>query len=222
MWIDPCHPEFSIRQQCCLLGINRSSLYYRPVGVDDYTLMLMHELDKQYTETPFYGVLKMTEHLRAIGHQVNPKRVRRLLRQMGLEAVYPKPKLSQANPEHKVFPYLLRNLQIERCNQVWSTDITYIRLTHGFVYLMAIIDWHSRYVLNWALSTTLEADFCIVALNETLEASQCEIFNTDQGSQFTTHRFTEPLLDKGIQVSMDGRGRALDKDYVSYCTSSVR
>ena len=128
MWLEPGHSELSIRQQCCLLDINRSSLYYRPVGVDDYTLMLMHELDKQYTETPFYGVLKMTEHLRSLDHQVNTKRVRRLLRQMGLEAVYPKPKLSQANPEHKIFPYLLRNVLIDRCNQVWSTDITYIRL----------------------------------------------------------------------------------------------
>jgi putative transposase len=192
------------------------------MGIDAYTLLLMHELDKQYTETPFYGVLKMTEYLNLQGHQVNVKRVRRLLRMMGLEAVYPKPKLSQANPEHKVFPYLLRNLPIERCNQVWSTDITYIRLRRGFVYLMAIIDWYSRYVLNWALSTTLEADFCIAALNEVLETSQCEIFNTDQGSQFTTHRFTQPLLDKGIQVSMDGRGRALDNIFVERLWRSVK
>ena len=222
MWLEPEHSTLSIRQQCGLLGINRSSLYYRPVGIDAYTLLLMHELDKQYTETPFYGVLKMTEHLRLQGHQVNVKRVRRLLRQMGLEAVYPKPKLSQGNPEHKVFPYLLRNLSIERCNQVWSTDITYIRLRHGFVYLMAIIDWYSRYVLNWALSTKLEADFCIIALNETLATSRCEIFNTDQGSQFTTYRFTQPLLDKGIQVSMDGRGRALDNIYVERLWRSVK
>ena len=222
MWLETGHSELSIRQQCRLLGINRSSLYYRPVGIDDYTLMLMHELDRQYTETPFYGVPKMTEHLRLQGHQVNPKRVRRLLRQMGLEAVYPKPKLSQANPEHKIYPYLLRNVSIDRCNQVWSTDITYIRLRHGFVYLMAIIDWYSRYVINWALSTTLEADFCIVALNEALEASHCEIFNTDQGSQFTTHRFTGPLLDKGIQVSMDGRGRALDNIFVERLWRSVK
>ncbi len=128
MWIEPRHSKLSIRKQCCLLGINRSSLYYRSVSIDDYTLMLMHELDKQYTETPFYGVLKMTEHLRSHGHLVNPKRVRRLLRQMGLEAVYPKPRLSRTNSEHKIYPYLLRNLQIERCNQVWSTDITYIRM----------------------------------------------------------------------------------------------
>ena len=222
MWIEPGHSKLSIRKQCCLLSINRSSLYYRPVGIDDYTLMLMHELDKQYTETPFYGVLKMTERLRSQGHLVNPKRVRRLLRQMGLEAVYPKPRLSQANSEHKVYPYLLRNLQIERCNQVWSTDITYIRMKHGFVYLMAIIDWYSRYVLNWALSTTMDADFCIVALNETLGSSHCEIFNTDQGSQFTTHRFTGPLLAKGIQVSMDGRGRALDNIFVERLWRSVK
>ena len=222
MWLEKGHSELSIRQQCRLLDINRSSLYYRPVGIDDYTLMLMHELDKQYTETPFYGVPKMTEHLRLLGHQVNPKRVRRLLRQMGLEAGYPKPRLSQANPEHKIYPYLLRNVSIDRCNQVWSTDITYIRLRHGFVYLMAIIDWYSRYVINWALSTTLEADFCIVALNEALEASHCEIFNTDQGSQFTTHRFTGPLLDKGIQVSMDGRGRALDNIFVERLWRSVK
>jgi len=222
MWIEAKHKELSVRRQCGLLGINRSSLYYRPVGVDDFTLKLMHELDKQYTDTPFYGVLKMTEHLRSLGHLVNPKRVRRLLREMGLEAVYPKPRLSQANPEHKIYPYLLRNVQIERCNQVWSTDITYIRMKHGFVYLMAIIDWHSRYVLNWALSTTMDADFCIDALNEVLDGSLCEIFNTDQGSQFTTNRFTGPLLAKGIKVSMDGRGRALDNIFVERLWRSVK
>ena len=222
MWLESDHSKLSQRKQCGLLGINRSSLYYRPVGIDHYSLLLMHELDRQYTETPFYGVLKMTEHLRSQGHQVNPKRVRRLLRQMGLEAVYPKPKLSQTNAEHRIFPYLLRNMLIERCNQVWSTDITYIRMKHGFVYLMAIIDWYSRYVLNWALSTTMDADFCIIALNETLEISQCEIFNTDQGSQFTTHRFTGPLLAKGIQVSMDGRGRALDNIFVERLWRSVK
>ena len=222
MWIDPEHSTLSIKQQCDLLGINRSSWYYQPTATDNYNLLLMHELDKQYTETPFYGVLKMTEHLRFLGHPVNPKRVRRLLRQMGLEAVYPQPKLSQANPEHKIYPYLLRNMPIERCNQVWSTDITYIRMRHGFVYLMAIIDWYSRYVLNWALSTTLDADFCIVALKETLATSQCEIFNTDQGSQFTTCRFTEPLLANGIQISMDGRGRALDNIFVERLWRSVK
>ncbi len=222
MWIDPGYSELSRRKQCTLLGVNRSSLYYRPVEIDEYDLLLMRELDQQYTETPFYGVLRMTHHLRGLGHRVNPKRVRRLLRTMGLEAVYPKPKLSQANPEHKVFPYLLNGLDIHRSNQVWSTDITYIRLEKGFVYLMAIMDWYSRYVLNWALSTTLEADFCIDALNDTLEGTRCEIFNTDQGSQFTTSRFTGPLLDKGIQVSMDGRGRALDNLFVERLWRSVK
>jgi len=222
MWLEKEHAKLSIRKQCELFGINRSSLYYQPVGIDAYSLLLMNELDKQYTETPFYGVLKMTHHLRMLGHQVNPKRVRRLLRKMELEAVYPKPNLSKANSEHKIYPYLLRNLVIDRCNQVWSTDITYIRLKHGFVYLMAIIDWHSRYMLNWALSTTLEAGFCIAPLNETLEEASCEIFNTDQGGQFTTPRFTEPLLEKGIKVSMDGRGRALDNIFVERLWRSVK
>ena len=212
----------SIRRQCELLGLNRSSLYYQATGESDFNLMLMRELDEQYTRTPFYGVLKMTEHLRQSGHEVNEKRVRRLLREMSLEAVYPKPNLSRKHPDHRVFPYLLRGLKIDRCDQVWSTDITYIRLERGFVYLMAIIDWHSRYVLNWALSTTLEADFCIDALTETLEGAQCEIFNTDQGSQFTTTRFTGPLLKKGIQVSMDGRGRALDNIFVERLWRSVK
>ena len=205
-----------------MLGVNRSSWYYKPVELDEYNLLLMRILDEQYTKTPFYGVRRMTIYLRRLGHDVNPKRVRRLLRTMGLEAIYPKPRLSQPNPDHKIFPYLLRGLIIDRCNQVWSTDITYIRLEKGFVYLMAIIDWYSRYVLNWALSTTLEADFCIEALSEALAQAQCEIFNTDQGSQFTTRRFTDPLLDKGIKVSMDGRGRALDNIFVERLWRSVK
>ncbi len=222
MWIDREHHQLSIRQQCLLLGVNRSNLYYRPVGCSEYDLLLMRELDQQYTQTPFYGVRRMTHRLRELGYQVNPKRVRRLLRMMGLEAIYPKPRLSQPNPEHKIFPYLLRDLEINRCDQVWSTDITYIRLSKGFVYLMAIIDWYSRYVLNWALSTTLEADFCIEALKETLAGAHCEIFNTDQGCQFTTSRFTGPLLGKGIKVSMDGRGRALDNIFVERLWRSVK
>lgn len=205
-----------------MLGVNRSSWYYQPAGLDEYNLFLMRILDEQYTKTPFYGVCRMTAYLKRLGHEVNPKRVRRLLRTMGLEAVYPKPKLSQPNPDHKIFPYLLRGLIVDRCNQVWSTDITYIRLERGFLYLMAIIDWYSRYVLNWALSTTLEADFCIEALSETLAQARCEIFNTDQGSQFTTHRFTDPLLDKGVKVSRDGRGRALDNIFVERLWRSVK
>lgn len=214
--------QWSIRQQCELLGIPRSSYYYSPLGERQENLELMRLLDEQYTRTPFYGVLKLTAWLRQVGYAVNPKRVRRLLRMMGLEAVYAQPHISQPNPDHHVFPYLLRGVVIQRCNQVWSTDITYIRLTHGFVYLMAVIDWYSRYVLSWALSTTLEADFCIEAVGELLEHQHCDIFNTDQGAQFTTPRFTQPLLDKHIRVSMDGRGRALDNIFVERLWRSVK
>ena len=213
---------FSLRRQCELLGLNRSGLYYRPTAESDENLALMRLLDEQYTRTPCYGVLRMAAYLRSLGHDVNPKRVRRLLRTMGLEAVYQKPDTSRPNPEHKIYPYLLRGLPIDRCDQVWSTDITYIRLARGFVYLMAVIDWYSRYVLGWALSTTLDADFCIEAVGKILEVRQCEIFNMDQGSQFTTPRFTQPLLDKGIRVSMDGRGRALDNIFVERLWRTVK
>jgi putative transposase len=222
MLIDLQDQQFSVRQQCELLGINRSSLYYQPTGESEENLMLMRLLDEQYTRTPFYGVRKMEAYLRSLGHEVNHKRVRRLLREMGLEAIYQKPNTSKPNPEHKVFPYLLRGLIIDRCDQVWSTDITYIRLKGGFVYLMAIIDWYSRYVLAWSLSTTLDADFCIATLVALLERRSCEIFNTDQGAQFTTPRFTSPLLDKGVRVSMDGRGRALDNIFVERLWRSVK
>ena len=164
----------------------------------------------------------MTQYLNETGHTVNIKRVRRLLRKMGLEAIYPKPNLSKANTEHKVYPYLLKGLDISRCNQVWSSDITYIRLKKGFVYLMAIIDWFSRYVLNWRISTSLDAEFCIETLKETLAMGHCEIFNTDQGSQFTTERFTAPLIANNIKVSMDGKGRALDNIFVERLWRTVK
>jgi len=205
-----------------LLGLNRSGLHYRPAGEGDENLAPMRLLDEQYTRTPCYGVMRMAAYLRSLGHAANPKRVRRLLRTMGLEAVYQRPRTSQPNPAHKTYPYLLRGLPIDRCDQVWSTDITYVRLARGFVYLMAVIDWHSRYVLGWALSTTLDADFCIEAVGKLLEARQCEIFNTDQGSQFTTPRFTQPLLDRGVRVSMDGRGRALDNIFVERLWRTVK
>lgn len=212
----------SLRQQCELLSINRSSLYYVPVEESELNIILMNLLDEQYTRTPFYGVQKMTVYLNEQGYQVNVKRVRRLLRKMGLEAIYPKPNLSKANLEHKIFPYLLKGLEIIRCDQVWSTDITYIRLQKGFVYLVAIIDWYSRYVLSWRVSTTLEADFCIEVLKETLAQGRCEIFNTDQGSQFTSNRFTGPLIARKIQISMDGKGRALDNIFVERLWRSVK
>lgn len=222
MLVEPHAPTFSLRQQCGLLGLNRSSLYYQPVAESEENLSLMRLLDEQYTRTPCYGVLRMAAYLRSLGHDVNVKRVRRLLRTMGLDAVYQKPNTSQPNPAHLVYPYLLRGLSIERCDQVWSTDITYVRLASGFVYLMAVIDWYSRYVLGWAISTTLDADFCIEAVDQILESRRCEIFNTDQGAQFTTPRFTQPLLDKGIKVSMDGRGRALDNIFVERLWRTVK
>jgi putative transposase len=220
--VDPQDGLFSIRRQCELLGINRSSLYYQYKGENEENIGMMRLLDEQYTRTPCYGVLKMEAYLRSLGHEVNIKRVRRLLRTMGLEAIYQKPNTSKPNPEHKVYPYLLRGLVIDHCDQVWSTDITYVRLASGFVYLVAVIDWYSRYVLGWALSTTLDVDFCIETVGNILERRQCEIFNTDQGSQFTTPRFTQPLLDKGVKVSMDGRGRALDNIFVERLWRTVK
>lgn len=216
--------NISVRRQCELIELNRSNLYYEPAGVNTYNLELMRLLDEKYTRTPFYGVCKMTEYLKKLGHHVNEKRVRRLLRLMGLMAIYPKPRLSMPNKDHKIFPYLLRDVVIDRINKVWSTDITYIRMKHGFIYLMAIIDWFSRYVLDWSISITLEADFCIETLKRVLSTSSdlCEIFNTDQGSQFTTPLFTNPLLDSGIKVSMDGRGRALDNIFVERLWRSVK
>jgi len=222
MLVDLQDSPFSVRHQCALLGLNRSSLYYESAGEREENLLLMRLLDEQYTRTPCYGVLKMVAYLRHSGYALNPKRVRRLLRLMGLEAVYQKPNTSKPNPEHKVYPYLLRGLVIDHCDQVWSTDITYIRLTSGFVYLMAVIDWYSRYVLGWALSTSLDADFCIEAVGNIVQRRQCAIFNTDQGVQFTTPRFTQPLLDKGIRVSMDGRGRALDNIFVERLWRTVK
>jgi putative transposase len=182
----------------------------------------MRILDELYTRIPTFGIVKMTVYLRELGYMVNVKRVRRLLRTMGLMAVYQKPNTSKPNPEHKVYPYLLRGLVINSCDQVWSTDITYIRMASGFVYLMAVIDWYSRYVLGWSLSTTLDADFCIEAVGNLIQNKQCAIFNTDQGSQFTTNRFTQPLLDKEIKVSMDGRGRALDNIFVERLWRTVK
>lgn len=214
--------KISKLRQCELLNLNRSSLYYRPKGISDYNIELMNLLDEQYTQTPFYGVIKMTKHLHSLGHCVNEKRIRRLLRLMGLEAIYPKPNLSKVNPEHKIYSYLLRDVEIKRPNEVWSTDITYIRMKHGFVYLIAIIDWFSRYVLDWQLSTTLEADFCVETLTRVLKKGSCEIFNTDQGSQFTAAAFVNLLLAHQIKVSMDGRGRALDNIFVERLWRSVK
>jgi putative transposase len=200
----------------------RSSLYYEPLGEGETNLRLMRALDEQYTRTPFYGVRKLTEWLRQQGEPVNQKRVRRLMRKLGLEAIYPKPNLSKMAPEHRIYPYLLRGVKVERVDQVWSTDITYIRLLGGFIYLVAIIDWFSRYVLSWEVSVTLEKNFCISALEWALRKTRPEIFNSDQGSQFTSDEFTSRLLDCQVKISMDGRGRALDNIFVERLWRTVK
>ena len=222
--VDPDHSKISIVRQCELLDLARSSLYYTPCRYTDYNEQLMQLLDEQYMKTPCYGVDKMTAWLRREGHRVNPKRTRRLLRLMGIEAIYPHAKrnLSEPNKEHKIFPYLLRGVTVDQVNQVWSTDITYIRMHHGWVYLTAVIDWYSRYVLSWKVSVTLEPSFCIEAVKCALAEGTPSIFNTDQGSQFTCNDFTHVLLDKGIQVSMDSRGRYLDNIFVERLWRTVK
>jgi putative transposase len=204
----------SIARQCALAGLSRSGFYYTPREETAENLELMRLLDEQYTRTPFFGVRRMREWLVQKDYDVNPKRVRRLLRQIGLDAIYAKPRLSVPAPGHRIYPYLLRGLPIVRPNQVWGTDITYIRLRRGFAYLVAIMDWYSRYVLSWELSVTLDVSFCVAALAGALETAQPEIFNSDQGSQFTSEDFTKLLLVRKIEISMDGRGRAMDNIFV--------
>jgi len=209
-------------RQCELLGLARSSAYYKPVGVSATDLRLMRLLDEQYTRTPFYGVRRMTAWLQGAGEAVNHKRVARLLRTMGLMAVYPKPRLSQPAPGHRIYPYLLRGVTVARVDQVWSTDITYIRLARGFIYLVAVLDWYSRYVLSWGVSVTLDSSFCLEALDQALAMGRPEVFNTDQGAQFTSLAFTGRLEQAGVRVSMDGRGRALDNVFVERLWRSVK
>jgi putative transposase len=220
--VELAHPEISLGRQCELLGLARSSLYYQQRGESERNLKLLRLLDEQYTRTPFYGVPRMTAWLGTQGEAVNEKRVRRLLRVLGLEAIYPKPRLSDAAAGHKIYPYLLRNVAITRVNQVWSTDITYIRLRQGFIYLVAVIDWFSRYVLSWEVSVTMESSFCVAALDWALSTGRPEIFNTDQGAQFTSQEFTGRLLAQGIVISMDGRGRALDNVFIERLWRSVK
>jgi putative transposase len=212
----------SVVRQCGLLDLSRSTFYYQPVGEDAYNLALMRRIDEEFTKRPFYGVARMTARLGMMGHGVNPKRVRRLMRVMGLEAIYPKPRLSANGPGHQVYPYLLKGVTIDRPDQAWAADITYIRLAHGFVYLVAILDWYSRYVLSWELSTTLDTGFCLEALGKALRVSKPEIFNSDQGVQFTSLDFTGRLEEAGIKVSMDGRGRVYDNIFVERLWRSVK
>jgi putative transposase len=216
------HPIIPVTRQCALLGLSRSSFYYRPCGENEFNLMLMRMIDEKFTERPFYGARRMRAWLRRCGFKVNRKRISRLMRLMGLEAIYPKPRLSAANPEHKIFPYLLKGVHINQSDQAWCADITYIRLLRGFVYLAVVMDWFSRYVLSWEVSITLEKTFCMEALEKALLISKPEIFNTDQGSQFTSEAFTGLLLDNGIRISMDGRGRLYDNIFVERLWRTVK
>ena len=220
--IEPVGSSLSVRRQCELVGLPSSSYYYRPCGESAANLRLMRLMDEQHLQTPFYGVLRMGAWLERRGFTVNTKRVRRLMRLMGLIAIYPKPRLSIPDSSHRVYPYLLRGRAITRANQVWSTDITYIPMARGFLYLVAIIDWYSRYVLAWRLSNSLEVGFCLDALDAALMQAQPDIFNTDQGSQFTSEAFTSRVEQASVRVSMDGKGRAIDNIFVERLWRSVK
>jgi putative transposase len=221
--VDEDHDTISIRRQCELLGVNRGSLYYQPLGENEANLRLMRLIDEKYTEAPFFGSRRMAAWLSEREKQaINRKRVARLMEVLGLEAIFPKPKLSQPGEGHKVYPYLLKDVAIERVNQVWSTDITYIRMAQGFCYLVAVMDWHSRYVLSWTLSVTMEMEFCLEALAAALRRGRPEIFNSDQGSQFTSEKFTGQLQGCGIAISMDGRGRCFDNIFIERLWRSLK
>ena len=208
-----CHCP-SVVRQCELLGLARASFYYQPVGESAQNLRYMRLIDEQYTKTPFYGVPRLTAWLRSEGYRINPKRVARLMRKMGLAAIYPKPTTSAMGNPSKTYPYLLKGLSIIRPNQVWATDITYIRLTSGFVYLVAVMDWFSRYVLSWELSNSLDVYFCLSALERALSQSRPLIFNNDQGSQFTSDAFTNRLKAADIAISWDSRGSYFDNIFI--------
>ena len=219
---DRQHPALSTVRQCALLGISRSSVYYRPRATSQEDLAVMKQIDQQYLATPFYGSRRMTVWLQRQGRPVSRKRVQRLMRIMGLQAIYRRPRTSLRALGHKVYPYLLGGMEITRPNQVWATDITYIPKARGFLYLVAIIDWYSRYVLAWRLSNTLDADFCVDALEEALSKGKPEIFNTDQGSQFTGEAFTGLLKQHGVRISMDGKGRYRDNIFVERLWRTVK
>lgn len=221
--VDTDHPKLSKSRQCRLLCISRGGLYYRPKGESDFNLGVMRQIDEQYLKTPWYGSRQMVRHLKRAGFAVGRKRIRRLMRQMGLRAIAPGPQTSRRNPAHPVYPYLLRDLAVTRANQVWCADVTYLPLAHGFAYLVAIMDWHTRHVLAWRVSTTQDTHLCLEALQDALERYGApEIFNTDQGSQFTSEEFTGVLKREEIQISMDGKGRWLDNVFVERLWRSVK
>ena len=220
--IERSHAQMSIRRQCELIGLHRSTLYYPPTTKTPLNLELMRRIDEQYTQTPFYGWPRMTAQLQRQGYEINHKRVQRLMQQMGLQAIYPQPRTSQKGAEGTIYPYRLKDLPIVRPNQVWSADITYVPMTGGFMYLVAILDWFSRYVLAWQVSNTLDGYFCIETLQQALGQGQPEIFNTDQGVQFTARSFTSTLEVAGVCISMDGRGRVFDNIFVERLWRTVK
>ena len=221
--IAPAHPRLSVARQCALVSMGRSTFYRAPTPDMAENLSLMRLLDEQFLETPWYGSRQMARHLRRLGHAVGRKRVRRLMARMGLVPIYQRPRTTVPHPEHRIFPYLLRNLVVDQPNQVWCADITYIPMRRGFLYLVAVMDWATRRVLSWRLSNTMDVDFCIAALEEALARfGPPEIFNSDQGSQFTSPRFTEVLTDAGVRISMDGRGRWMDNVFIERLWRSLK
>ncbi len=215
--------DLPITRQCELLSLNRSTVYYRHQDVPETDLKLMRRMDEMHLKRPFYGSRRIRDWLQDEGHEVNRKRVQRLMRQMGIMAIYPKRRTSKPGKGHKIYPYLLRNLVIDRPNQVWATDLTYIPMAKGFVYLVAIMDWHSRKVLSWRLSNSMDSDFCVEALEEALSRyGRPDIFNTDQGAQFTSEAFTDVLKEAGVDISMDGKGRWIDNVFVERLWRSVK
>ena len=220
--IDRGHKQLSLVRQCTLLNISRASVYYRPVSTRAEDLELMARMDRQYLKTPFYGSRRMKAWLLAEGYLVSRSKVRRLMRLIGLEAIYRRPNTSKPAPGHRVYPYLLKGVDVNRVDQVWAADITYIPMAQGFLYLVAIMDWHSRHVLAWKLSNTMDTDFCVTALEAALGKGRPEVFNTDQGAQFTSDAFTQTLQERGIRVSMDGKGRYLDNIFVERLWRSIK
>lgn len=214
--------QLSIKRQCELLDMPRSMYYYEPAMEDELNLLLMNIMDEIYTKYPFYGSPKLCESVKRLGYEINIKRIKRLMAKMGISAIYPCPNTSKRNRDHKIYPYLLRGLPVKSPNQVWAADITYIRMNKGFMYLMAIIDWYSRYVIAWELSNTLDSSFCKEALNRALQKGMPNIFNSDQGVQFTDKEFTEILLSSGVQISMDSVGRATDNVFVERLWRSLK
>ncbi len=221
--IEPGHPNLSVVRQCELVSISRSGFYYQPTGETALNLMLMRLIDEQFLQTPWYGSRQMARHLRREGYTVGRKRIRRLMAKMGLMPIYQRPRTTVPHPDHQVYPYLLRELVIERPNQVWCADITYIPMRRGFLYLVALMDWSTRKVLSWRVSNTMDVEFCLEALEEALSRfGRPEIFNTDQGSQFTSPRFTGVLRDAGVRISMDGRGRWMDNVFIERLWRSLK